>query len=203
MTQQIYIGTIHWHLFTCNNVSPNSNKRPSFWEEDSMRASSPYNKDSVSRHEVCTSCCVQMAFEVLDFALTVERTDTESCISYFVSSTPLPWDQAGQKRLQLREKGRPFDKVFWLLGTWQCSGGWAWLYRNCGQFEVLTGAHGGQLLGYAKLWEECSFPRQLWRAVKGPSLSSFCIETDMRACRCLVRGGLLGLLVVEEEERRS
>lgn len=72
----------------------------------------PNNKDSVSRHEVCTSCCVQMAFEVLDFALTVERTDTESCISYFVSSTPLPWDQAGQKRLQLREKGRPFDKVF-------------------------------------------------------------------------------------------
>ena len=59
---------------------------------------------------------------------------------------------------------------------------------------------------FAKVWEECSFPSQIWRAVcKGPQPLVFCIETDRRACWCLVRGGLLGLVEVEEEEeeRRS
>lgn len=66
---------------------------------------------------------------------------------------------------------------------------------------MLTEAHGGQVSGFAKLWEECSFPSQVWRAVKGPRPLVFCIETDRRACWCLVRGGLLGLVEVEEDRR--
>lgn len=92
--------------------------------------------------------------------LCPHRTDAERCISYMLSPTPQPWDQAGRERLQLREKGCPRTRFG--LG-----------YATVLQWPFWSAnarARGGISFGSAKVWEECSFPSQTWRAVKGPSL---------------------------------
>ena len=62
---------------------------------------------------------------------------------------------------------------------------------------MLTGAHRGQASGFAKL-----IPESGLACCKGPQPLVFCIETDTRACWCLVRGGgLLGLVEVVEVRR--
>lgn len=139
---QYNTANLYWHImlasyffiFTCNKRNKKSDERTPF-EKKGFHKPFPFQLGLSSRHEVCTYCC-GWPFN-LRLALTVKRTDKESCISYLVSSTPLPWDQAGQKCLQRREKGQPLIKCF-NFSIGQCSGCLARLYRNGGHSQVLT-----------------------------------------------------------------
>lgn len=106
MTQQIYIGTLRWQLLHAI-IGPETVTIGHLLRKRIQYKPFPFQLGLRSRHEVRKNCCTD-GLLILDFALTVERTYiyTESCISCLVSSTPLPWDQAGQKCLQRREKDR-------------------------------------------------------------------------------------------------
>lgn len=69
---------------------------------------------------------------------------------------------------------------------------------------MLTEVHGGISVRVCQGLGGVLIPKSGLACCKGPQPLVFCIETDRRACWCLVRGGLLGLVEVEveEEERR-
>lgn len=66
---------------------------------------------------------------------------------------------------------------------------------------MLTEAHGGTSVRVRQALGGVLIPESGLACCKGPQPLVFCIETDRRACWCLVRGGLLGLVEVREERR--
>lgn len=123
--------------------------------------------------------------------LCPRRTDAERWVSYMLSPTPQPWDQAGRKCLQLREKadlGQGLD-----LGTRRCSSD---------RSEVLTERARALASGRPRSGGVL-IPKLDLACCKGPQPLVLCIETDGRARQCLVGGrGGGGYWVYWAEERR-
>lgn len=111
---------------------------------------------------------------------------------------------SGQKCLQRGEKGRSLIKCsdfstwlfWWLRLTLQKRRP----FRSADRSARGGVRGGGEGFGFfAKPRVRVLIPEWGLACCKGPQPLVFCIETDRRACWCLVRGGLLGLVVEEEE----
>lgn len=164
-------ANLYWHItlasFTCNNGPLNSNDRPPL-EKRIQYQPFPFQLGLSFEAWGLYILLRRWPFNLrLRSHSRKDRYGELHLILGIINSPTLR--SSWTKCLQRREKGRPLIKCS-DSGMWQCSGGLAWLYRNGGHSEVPTGVHGEQVLGFAKIWEECSFPSQVWHAVKGPSL---------------------------------
>lgn len=163
MTQQIYIGTLHWHLLHVIR-GPKTVTIGHLLRKGFNASLFPSNYDLIRGMR-----SVHRWPFILDFALTVERTDTESYISYLVIINS-PTLRSSWTEVSSAQRQRPtFDKVFGL----KCMTVFLWLSLTLQKLRPFWSADRsarGQVFGFAKVWEECSFPSQVWHAVKGPSL---------------------------------